>query len=150
MTELAIEPAPELPIGTELRLTIPMTIRKNVSHRAVPTKKESGEASARLILSGGSRHFRNYVRELCVEQGLPRKIEHGAWGIEIIAYWPQLRHLDQDFPHGDVDAPVTPVMDALHKGALLFDDDVRLAPLAADHEYDPENPRIEVTLKRWR
>ncbi len=140
----------ELPIGTELRLTIPRTVRKNTSHRAIPTKKNTGEASAQLILSGDSRHFREYVRELCKEQGLPKRIKFGAWGIEIIAYWPQLRHLDQDFPLGDVDAPITPVMDALHKGAHLFDDDVRLGPLVADREYDPDNPRIEVVLKRWR
>lgn len=140
----------ELPIGTELVLVIPTTTRKNTSHRAVPTKKENGEASAKLILSANSRYFRDYVRTLCEEQGLPKKISYGAWGIEIIAYWPQQRHLDQDFPHGDVDAPITPVMDALHKGAHLFDDDVRLGPLVADHEYDPSNPRIEVTVKRWR
>ena len=149
MKNVAVE-SEELPIGTELHLLIPTTTRKNTSHRAVPTKKANGDASARLLLSTDSREFRKYVDALCEEQGLPKRISYGAWGIEIIAYWPKLRHLDQDFPHGDVDAPITPVMDALHKGAHLFDDDVRLGPLAADHEYDPEDPRIEVTLKRWR
>lgn len=139
----------ELPIGTELHLTIPATVRKNRSHRAVPAKKESGEASAQLLLSGDSRDFRKYVQELCKEQGLAYHIDYGAWGIEIITYWPRLRHLDMDFPYGDIDAAATPVLDALQKGAHLFDDDVRLGPLAADRSYDPNNPRIEVTLKRW-
>jgi Holliday junction resolvase RusA-like endonuclease len=140
----------QLPIGTELRLIIPITIRKNISHRAVPTKKESGEASAKLILSGSSRHFREYVNELAKEQGLPRSIDYGEWGIEIISYWPRLRRLDLNFPYGDIDASPTPVLDALVKGAHLFDDDVRVAPMASDREYDPDNPRIEVMLKRWR
>lgn len=139
----------ELPIGTELQLLIPTTVRKNRSHRAVPTKKESGEASAQLLLSGDSRHFRKYVCELCKEQGLNYHIDYGAWGVEIVAYWPRLRHLDLEFPLGDIDAPITPVLDALQKGAHLFDDDVRIAPMAADRAYDSINPRIEVTLKRW-
>lgn len=136
------------PIGTELRLVIPRTVRKNRSHRAVPTRRNE-KFSATMLLSEDSREFRAYVRELCKEQGLTTKIEHGAWGVEIVAYWPTMRHLDMDFPYGDVDAPITPVLDALQKGAQLIDDDVRLRPLVADGEYDSDNPRIEVTLKRW-
>ena len=149
MTAVA-EAEAQLPVGTELRLTIPITIRKNISHRAVPTKKESGEASAKLILSADSRYFREYVCELCKEAGFPKRIDYGEWGIEIISYWDRLRHLDLDFPYGDIDASPTPTIDALVKGGHLFDDDVRIAPMAADREYDPDNPRIEVTLKRWR
>lgn len=143
-------PAPEQPIGTELRLTIPTTTRKNTSHRAVPWKKADGSMSAKSILSETTRHFRDYVNILVMEQKLPRTIMHGKWGVEIVAYWPRMRHLDdEDFPFGDVDAPITQVLDAVCKGAHVFDDDVRLAPLVADRGYDPENPRVEVLFKRW-
>lgn len=141
--------AKKLKVGTELTLVIPRTVRKNKSHRAVPSKKKGRKLSARVILSGDSRDFREFMRELCKEQGMPSKISYGKWAIEIITYWPELRHLDVDFPHGDVDAPITPVLDALQRGAILFDDDVRLGPLVADRGYDPDNPRIEVLLKRW-
>ena len=140
----------ELPIGTELKLTIPRTVRKNRSHRATPTKNPNNKKlGAKLRLSEDSKDFRIYVKKLWKEQELPPKIEYGAWAIEIVAFWDRQRHLDIDFPIGDVDASVTPVMDALDKGVKAFDDDVRLGPAVLDREYDPEYPRIEVTLKRW-
>lgn len=143
------------PVGTELQLTIPMTISKNATHRAVPVRvrsKKTGKTiiSARSLLSLKSRKFREFVVVLCMEQRMPRNISYGRWGVEIVAYWPTQRHLDVSFPRGDIDAPITASLDAICKGAHVFDDDVRIAPLTADREYDPDNPRIEVTFKRWQ
>lgn len=138
-----------LEVGTALKLLIPRTVRKNLSHRAVPGRGSQNEIVGKLKLSSDSRWFRAYVKELCKEQKWP-KITEGAWAIEILAYWETERTLDDDaFPNGDVDAPISPVLDALEKSGHI-DNDVRFGPLVADHFYDPVNPRIEITIERWR
>ena len=122
-------------------LVIPGTIRKNESH--VPV------APGVLTISAKHHGFRERVIRLVEQAKIPR-LTIGSWGMEIVIYTDRMRHMpDRKFPFIDCDAAITPVLDALDKAAHLFDDDVRIAPIGLDREYDKEHPRIEVFLKRW-
>ena len=55
----------------------------------------------------------------------------GAWRLRVTAIWPRKRELDVVVPFGDVDAPVSAVLDGLQKCGAL-DDDVRVVELVAD------------------
>lgn len=147
--KVELGPGPDLPIGTEFRLEIPGTVRKNEAFKPVPVEYPDGSIGTAMILSREQKAFRHLVSLKVREAKIPR-LTFGAWRIEITAFWPRTRHLDQDFPFGDSDAPITSVMDALDKGAQLFDDDVRIGPVLADRGYDKESPSIEVLLRRWR
>lgn len=137
-----LPPGPDLPVGTEFAFVIPGTIRKN-------TRIGNPSAGAGFTSSVEHKAFRERVARIVRRENIPR-LTKGRWGIEIVQFWGRQRHLeDLSFPIGDVDAPGTAVLDALDKGALLFDDDVRISPMCLDRGYDPEAPRIEVLLKRW-
>lgn len=139
--KIILPPGPDLPVGTEFLLVIPETIRKNTSH--VPV------APGVLSISAEHNGFRERVIRLVERAKIPR-LTIGAWGMEITIYTNRWRKMpDRKFPFIDCDAAITPVLDALDKAAHLFDDDVRIAPIALDREYDKEHPRIEVLLKRW-
>lgn len=72
----------------------------------------------------------------------------GTYRVTIVGRWSRLRTLDDGtrVPYGDVDAPVSSVHDAL-EGAGVFDNDMRIAELAASREYDPENPGLTITIE---
>lgn len=77
--------------------------------------------------------------------GMP-KIRAGAWSIRIKSYWARRRHLDLSTAIGDVDAPISAVLDALQECGCI-DDDVRFETLTAEKYCDPENPRVEVVME---
>jgi len=137
-----LDPGPDLPVGTEFAFVIPGTIRKN-------TRIGNPLPGGGFTSSIEHKAFRERVARIVQREKIPR-LTTGRWGIEIVQFWNRQRHLsDLSFPVGDVDAPGTAVLDALDKGALLFDDDVRIGPMCLDRGYDKDHPRIEVVLKRW-
>lgn len=142
------------PVGFEFSFTIPLMVRKNTSHRA-GLRRTKQKLHATLNLSASSRGFRQYMQAFAQDHELPEKVDYGRWGVEIVTYWGRQRHLKNEhgeaesFPFGDIDAPITPLLDALTHGAHVFDDDVRIGPATLDREVDPDYPRIEVRFKRW-
>jgi len=99
------------------------------------------------MLSLTSREFREYVFNLCKENNIP-SIKEGSWAMEACTYWPRMVSVGKEkFPYGDIDACITPILDALQKAGCI-DNDVRFCPVILDRGYDPENPRVELLLKR--
>lgn len=147
--KVELPPGPDLPIGTEFALDIPMTVRKNEAFKPVIFEEADGSLTPGTILSPKQKQFREFVTLLVRQSKIPR-LTFGAWRLDMITYWPRVRHLDQDFPFGDTDASITSVMDALDKGAQLFDDDVRIGPVFADRGFSKDKPGIEVKLRRWK
>lgn len=81
----------------------------------------------------------------------PRKLaKSGAWMLDVIVYEDELRHLDVDVPHGDIDSTVIAVLDGLqpkHCGPWApLDDDARVIEMRVRKRYDPARPRVEITL----
>ena len=74
------------------------------------------------------------------------KITRGVWVIEVWHWWARERHLDLSFGAGDLDAPISHVLDGLQKiGAL--DDDVRFDDGHFYRRHDKANPRVEIELR---
>lgn len=72
------------------------------------------------------------------------KIQSGLWRLDLHAVWPRTRHLDIPTACGDVDAPISWVLDAL-QSAQALDDDMRVTELRATKEKGP-NPGLIITL----
>ena len=75
-------------------------------------------------------------------------IASGAWEAQFAVYWPRMgRRPGREFPLGDVDAPISSVLDAIQKAGLL-DDDTRIVSLAAVKFHQPSHPGVLLTLVR--
>jgi Holliday junction resolvase RusA-like endonuclease len=76
-----------------------------------------------------------------------RPIVSGVWEIEIRAFWSRERHLeDLSFGIGDLDAPISAVLDGLQAiGAI--DNDVRFDDGTLRRRHDKRRPRVEITLR---
>lgn len=77
-------------------------------------------------------------------------MREGRWHLHVLALWPRRRDLgDVVVPFGDVDAPISAVLDGLQKCGAL-DDDVRVIRLTADKAFatadDPPKVVIHLTL----
>lgn len=83
---------------------------------------------ARLLLSDRAIEFREAVARAFAgasPDGLPLVVT-GAWRLDVLTVWPRERHLgDEDFAHGDSDAGLSSIKDALQHAKVL-DDDVRV------------------------
>ena len=112
---------------------------------------------------GKGRVFNSHAHELLVRD-LDRAwgaaaIFSGQWAVLINSFMPRLRRLGtaHDLPFGDVDAPISGILDAIAPGQSvrkrlrvngILDDDARVIAVQAQKFYDRANPRTEVTL-RW-
>lgn len=74
------------------------------------------------------------------------QIAAGTWALSVKACWPRTRHLDQDVPLGDCDAPISWVMDALQEAGVL-DDDARVLELRASKTQGVD-PFVLIALSR--
>jgi len=77
-------------------------------------------------------------------------MREGRWHLHVRALWPRRRDLgDVVVPFGDVDAPISAVLDGLQKCGAI-DDDVRVVRLTADKDFatpdDPPKVVIQLTL----
>jgi Holliday junction resolvase RusA-like endonuclease len=100
-------------------------------------------ARGRLI---NSKEFKLFVQALKLAwsaAGHP-KIAAGTWALHVHATWPRTRHLDVNVPLGDVDAPISWIMDALQEAGLL-DDDARVMELQASKDQG-SNPQTLIVL----
>ena len=88
---------------------------------------------ARMINSPDFKAFALALEVAWGKAGHPRRIFWGLWKVEIHSTWPRTRHLDQPVAHGDVDAPVSCVLDGLQEASIL-DDDSRVVQLLASKE----------------
>ncbi len=114
-------------------------VQKNARYRVV------GKPRPRMIHSDA---FNTFARDLNIawrRAGHP-VIRSGRWRVLIESVWPRQRHLDVSFPLGDVDAPVSAVLDAMQMAKIL-DDDARVAELGASKSYNPDRPRTIITLE---
>lgn len=97
-----------------------------------------------------SDSFHDFVRRLraaWTAAGHP-VIRSGRWRLLLESGWPQKTTTSDGLvvPHGDVDAPVSTVLDALQQCGVL-DDDKRVLEHAATKFYDPKDPRVIITLE---
>lgn len=99
----------------------------------------------RMIHSKEFKDFVERLRDAWAGAGHPT-ISSGCWRILIHSVWSRERHLDQDVPWGDVDAPISGVLDALQEINVL-DDDARVVECAATKGHDPDRPRVIITLE---
>ena len=86
-------------------------------------------ARGRMINSKEFKLFTQEVGEARHAAGHPN-IHSGTWSLRVHACWPRTRHLDIDIPLGDVDAPISWILDAMQAAGVL-DDDARVMSLAA-------------------
>jgi Holliday junction resolvase RusA-like endonuclease len=76
----------------------------------------------------------------------------GRWHLHVTAIWPRCRDLgDVKVPFGDIDAPISAVLDGLQKCGAI-DDDVRVCRLSSDKGFattdDPPKVVIHLTLMK--
>lgn len=74
------------------------------------------------------------------------RIYYGLWSIALHAIWPRVRHLDIPTACGDVDAPISWVLDALQAAGAL-DDDARITEVRATKAQGPD-PSLTITLEQ--
>jgi Holliday junction resolvase RusA-like endonuclease len=98
--------------------------RKNRRHILVGSGKFS-----RPINSPEFKAFALDLEVVWAKAGHP-KIHKGLWHLTLHAVWPRTRHLDVPVALGDVDAPISWVLDALQVAGIL-DDDARVVELGA-------------------
>lgn len=113
--------------------------RKNRRHLVVPGGKFS-----RMVNSPEFKSFVIAVEAAWAKAGYKR-IFWGLWRLRLHAVWPRTRHLDVPTACGDVDAPVSWVLDALQQGGAL-DDDMRIVELQCTKAQGPD-ARVEITLE---
>lgn len=78
---------------------------------------------------------------------VPRPME-GPVAVGLISYWPKKwgpKGRADGRPQGDVDAPLSNLLDALT--GVLYRDDAQVAIVVAANAYDPSNPRLEVVAR---
>lgn len=114
-------------------------VQKNARYRVVSKPRP------RMIHSQAFKAFVARLGEAWRSAGHP-VINSGTWRILIHSVWSRQRHLDTSVPLGDVDAPVSAVLDALQEIGVL-DDDARVVEQAATKGHDPARPRVIVTLE---
>jgi len=97
-----------------------------------------------------SDEFHEFVQRLRAAWGAAGHpvIKSGRWRLLIETGWPQKTTLADGLvvPRGDVDAPISVVLDALQECGVL-DDDARVFEQAATKFYDPKDPRTIITLE---
>lgn len=99
-----------------------------------------------IVQAGMSSALRSDLQALAFEGGLAPTV--GPHALGVIAHWPRKWGPDGRAPGrpcGDVDAPLSNVLDGL--SALLYPDDAHVAVLVAANAYDPACPRIDVARK---
>ena len=118
--------------------------QKNARHKLIRTA--SGHASRR-----NSDRFLSLIDAFAIEWRRRRDIEitDGVWHCEVRAYWGRKskRAGCEGVGVGDVDAPLSSILDAIQRAGIL-DDDVRFVSLTATKHYDKDNPRTEIKLER--
>ncbi len=107
--------------GETVRLAIylPMFLRKNERYRAFGKGR-----FARIILSSPARKFEAAVAHVIAVIGAP-PITSGVWKLTVHTVWDKQRHVGPSVPHGDSDASLSAIKDALQNGGAI-DDDVRI------------------------
>jgi Holliday junction resolvase RusA-like endonuclease len=116
--------------------------RKNERHEIVAPR------NGRPFLKN-SAAFETFARKMANEwhKAWSPKIRAGSWSITVLACWPRQRHLDVSLPFGDVDAPVSAVLDALEACGCI-DDDVRFVKQVARKAYSKDSPRTVIVIER--
>jgi Holliday junction resolvase RusA-like endonuclease len=99
---------------------------------------------AKLINSPEFKAFALALEVAWAKAQHPRRIFWGLWKVEIHAVWPRTRHLDSPVAHGDVDAPISAVLDGFQEAGIL-DDDARIVELVASKSQGPI-PSTRITL----
>ncbi|MCY1004025.1 hypothetical protein OV079_23920 [Nannocystis pusilla] len=128
--------------------TLPPSFRAEVPG-SPPRKNRRHDISA----GGGVRNsdeFNEFVKRLhaaWAAAGHP-VIRSGRWRLLLECGWPRKTKLDDGtvVALGDVDAPVSVVLDALQRCGVL-DDDARVLEQASTKFHDPENPRVIITME---
>lgn len=113
--------------------------RKNRRHILVGSGKY-----ARPINSPDFKAFALALEVAWMKADLPR-FSSGLWKVSLHAVWPRTRHLDIPVALGDVDAPISWVLDAMQEAKIL-DDDARVTELSAKKEQG-KVPGITITLE---
>jgi len=132
-----------------ISFTVTGTVRKNARTRF--------SAKGGKVRAHNSKEHDALVLAICRTWSCA-PITSGQWHATIDSYWSKRRYLGtaHDLPLGDVDAPISCILDALAPSKStrqrllvngIFDDDARVISVAARKFVDKDNPRVEVTLK---
>lgn len=120
----------------EVRGQVP---RKNRRHIVV------AKPHARMVNSPEFTDFAKRLDAAWRAAGHP-VINSGRWRLLVESFWPRQRHLDIDVADGDVDAPLSCVLDAMQVVKLL-DNDARVVELGAVKNWGEGAARIVLTLE---
>lgn len=120
----------------EVRGPVP---RKNRRHIAV------AKPHVRLINSEEFTDFAQRLDAAWRAAGHP-VIRAGRWRLLVESFWSRQRHLDVDVADGDVDAPLSAVLDAMQMAGVL-DNDARVIELGAVKRWANGEPRVVLTLE---
>lgn len=113
---------------------------------AVPRKNRRHIiAGQRIVNSPEFRAFAERLDAAWRAAGHP-VVRSGRWRLLVESSWGRQRHLDVDVADGDVDAPLSCVLDAMQEKGLL-DNDARVVELAAVKLHRHGDPRIVLTLE---
>lgn len=131
----------------EIRITVPGNPpRKDAWYSSVRVRsKKTGKTVVRRALCKAAKDFQSRLNFASARIPL---IDTGLWDVHLTIYVKTMRHLDDiDVPNRDVDSSISPVLDALKRGAVI-DDDIRINKATLERAHDKERPRCEITLTR--
>jgi Holliday junction resolvase RusA-like endonuclease len=123
-----------------LVLVLDEFVRKNERHAVV------GKLRPRLITTSKYKKWCSKVAEQVKKQGWP-VLDKGRWRLTVHTVWPTLRHLDSPVPHGDSDASLSAIKDALERCGVL-DNDARIIEDRTANHYVKGVRRLIAVMER--
>lgn len=127
-----------------LVMNINDVLTKNERHRLIKIGPRAAIKESDLAVQ-----FKAAVASAARWAGITTPISAGFWQLDVLAIWPTQRHHDdgRTTAHGDSDAPLAMVKDALQKGGVI-DDDMRIVSDRTWSHYIKGERRMVVSLTR--
>ena len=110
--------------------------RKNRRHGVSATGQRYNTKEHKALIASLARAHR--------ESGAPT-MAHGTLEVTIVTYWPKFKRCLPGalVPLGDVDAPISGILDAMEKAGVI-DNDARVVRLAAEKHHGAANTHVVV------
>lgn len=120
-----------------------------------PNPRKNARAAVEYLTPKATRAWFARLTLAVAERVGTEHAKRGRWAVAIAVYEAELRHLDDGetaVPLGDIDSTITAVLDGLQPDRCgpwaPLDDDARIVRLLVEKHYDPDAPRVEITLEQ--